>query len=193
MGKFLDRLPEKEKWVTKSFGGFDPDLHESALATVLIEQSNYHRKRILDVQRHIFKIQAKFKRLDAVYEMITTIEAGLPRITCTAFLIEAQQLYPRKDATRQKLVGQGNNLIHLGYITGAIAMALAKMQNTINISLPAGWKGQKNKTTMRKKALQIIKDHQREDSDIAETLEEEQSEHAMDAVCMALTEAGFKI
>lgn len=193
MGKFLDRLPEKEKWTTKSFGGFDPDLHESALTTILVEQSNYHRKRILDVQRHIFKIQKKYTKLDAVYEMITTIEASLPRITCTAFLIEAQQLYPKKNATRQKLVGQGNNLIHLGYITGAVAMALAKMQNTINICLPAGWKAQKNKTTMHKKALKIIKEHQREESDIAEILEEEDSEHVMDSLCMALTEAGFKI
>lgn len=193
-------------WIRARYAGFDPDLHKSGLACIEVTKKNstgqveLHRVELRSIDVHI-----KYKQLQAVHEMIRRIHEAIRELpSVDSFVIESQQLYPNNtrrslvakgnDDTRQCLVAKGNDLIMLATISGAVAGAYQNPQ-VISIKLPASWKAQKKKEPMHARAARIVEMsgavsilNGKPISDVSAS-----GSHCMDALCMALTQAGYRI
>lgn len=183
-------------WERLTYAGFDPDLHSSGLAVIEItKKRSTGQVELHDVKLFSIKVGIKYKQLQAVQEMVKRIlevVKVLPKLD--RLLIESQQLYPDKNDTRQSLVGKGNDLIMLATVSGAVAGSLGASEK-ISIKLPASWKAQKKKDPMHMRAARIV-----EQSGAPVHLEGRQVHeattaggHCMDALCMALIEAGYRL
>lgn len=192
MSKFLLDELKKEEWATFIYGGFDPDLHNSAYVRLMQKESTYGNKQILNVAAYEFSIKKKYKGFDAVQRMVEEIQVRAEEapgiFDCNKIIIEGQRLYPEKDATRQKMVGKANNLMSLAYLSGALhALAVQSCLYQVDLVQPQAWKGQKKKEPMHHRAKEILS--QSSLGHVCEGL----TIHQMDALCMALVAGGHKV
>ncbi|MBD3388163.1 MAG: hypothetical protein GF414_04455 [Candidatus Altiarchaeales archaeon] len=148
-------------------------------------------------------VDRKLKGLDAAQAMVGELFA-LSRCSLGfevgRMTVESQQLYPNRDDTRQSLVGKGNDLIMLATITGAAAALFGG-----KVLLPRQWKQQKKKEIMHSRARELWADQGTVGKSFEMTggsLSEGKALHAwdhsmdihcMDALCMAMTLAGFRV
>lgn len=186
MSSFLDTLPDTEDWRTEEVAGIDPDLHDTGIAIITVGRSNHGRKRLQEVWMKSAHIDKKLRDLDAVSNMIGAIDKALQGRSVHHAIVESQQLYFRPDDTKAKVIGQGNDLLMLATISGAATAILYQKHADVAILKPASWKGQKGKPQMHERARELIKDE-------IGTAIGEVSGHCMDALCMALTEAGWVV
>jgi hypothetical protein len=201
---FLDEIRSQgdETWSWETFTGFDPDLHTAGLGQAVVGTSSYGRKRLGPVKIRTLTIPSRFKGITAANEMIETIHAARDLFTGQRGIVEGQQVYPPKTAGRDaiaKLVGQSNDLLMLGLVSGAAAAVLLKNRVDVTVVLPAAWKAQAKKPAMHASAVSLLKKDRPEVhvegalhldlDDLVET----SSGHAMDALCMALVLAGYKL
>jgi Holliday junction resolvasome RuvABC endonuclease subunit len=191
---FLDQLRENpETWVSSMYGGFDPDLHTAGVATIRVEKSSHGRKRICRARLDVLRVPKKLKAMKAAMSMQETIHVAL---------VEGQQLYPDEKATRQSLVAKGNDLIALAHVSGTAAAAFMRSRADTVTKLPFEWKRNKKKEGMHGRAIKLLQDEKvlvylggsYEDPRVPDdTFVKSVGSHAMDALCMALTEAGYAV
>lgn len=201
----LDEIrSEKETWQTITFAGFDPDLHTSGLAKILVDVSSTGRKRLLRVALDVICIPRKLKGLNAANHMSQQVASAGEMFRADRALIEGQQLYPRDEVPKRTLVAQGNDLLMLALVSGSAFCAFARHGGRAEIKLPAQWKGQRSKDSMHKKAVsEILKVKSATINgrvfDLTGMLPDTRrfrkasGQHAMDALCMALRLAGYRV
>ena len=196
---FLANNPTEE-WIKINFGGFDPDLHNSALAIIQINISQTNeaknlRKRIYDYHILTINVHDRLKGLEACDAMIYNVQQTIrsPKFfELAGIIIESQQVYYKDNDSRAKIVGMANDLLMLATITGAAAAAMYAKGAEIRIQLPAQWKGQRKKENMHRRAREIIQDSK----DVPRVKRNEMDNwniHEMDALCMALKAGGFNV
>ena len=181
----------------KTYAGFDPDLHNSGLALIKVAESKgiVLTKKIEKVTLISLDIDKHYRALDAVTKMIEHIRHTSHTLKgrgCVAdsIIVESQQLYPNPADTRQALVAKGNDLIMLATISGAATAALGDAVSA-TIQLPRTWKKQKKKEVMHNRARSVLSEQGVEP--IGLHAEPIVNSHTMDALCMALTAAGFQV
>jgi len=189
----------EEAWEPRIYSGFDPDLHTSGLASVNVRLSSTGRKRICGAWMTIIKVPARLKGTRAAEKMCHEISkrSEVDFFTGHFATVEGQQLYPKEEDTRQKLVAVGNDLIALALVSGAAAHAFIRHDVKTSILLPREWKGNIKKTPQHVRAHRLIEaqkvtlrlgDKFCPKEDLVRA-----SSHAMDALCMALRSAGYTI
>lgn len=201
--------------------GFDPDLSHAAFAILRTFEPILNVTRITRLA--VMIVEPKRERgvvgCNAASNMIdlfrhSWIEDELN--TVTEGIIEGQQFYPRSQDDNKKKAAKANDLIDLALISGAVRSMVPKA----TIKLPAGWKGQRAKENMHQSALDIIlpqldtlhlcriKSDDTEEEPVRRKSKRGPKKvinalnpdahgfigiHAMDAICMALKSAGFKV
>jgi hypothetical protein len=135
-------------------------------------------------------IPKRFRGLTAATQMIEELYCHEDLFVGHIGVVEGQQIYPPKGNDREavaKLVGQGTDLMNLAHVSGAAQILMLRHKINSLIVLPAQWKAQAKKEAMHASALQLI------EGVTAQVPDEGASIHAMDALCMALKKAGFKV
>lgn len=190
-----------ETWTTHTSIGFDPDLHCSGLAVVTYETSSTGRRKLMTAQLWTIEVHKKYKGLQAAQMMCIAVHqfALLRDNLGGSAIVESQQIYNDPKSTRQKLIGQGNDLLMLATVSGAAAAALHRAGSQVNLMLPAQWKQQKKKEPMQRRAVKLLTSNRIRtfvnstqwtlDGDAINSA----GSHALDALCMALTEAGYNV
>jgi Holliday junction resolvasome RuvABC endonuclease subunit len=186
MSSFLDTLPDEETWHTQESAGVDPDLHTTGIAIASVARSSLGRKRLDGIWMRSASIDPKLRELDAVNAMTGAIDNAIRGKAIHQAIVESQQLYYRKNDSKAKIVGQGNDLIMLATISGIATALLFQKHVDVAILKPARWKGQANKEAMHDRLKIMIKDILNVDIDGHDS-------HCLDALCMALVGAGFKV
>lgn len=187
MKSFLDG---EETWDRFIYAGLDPDLHHTGFVTITVEKSSKSRKRILWVTSLNLTVSDKLKGLDAVHAMIERLTCRVKNIEHIDYaLVESQQSYYKDNDSRAKIVGQANDLIMLATISGAASSVFMAKGADVQIKLPAQWKGQRKKENMHRKARDILEAAECLNTKILDDM----CGHEMDALCMALTGAGYHV
>ena len=194
---YVSKRAESPITVSKVYAGFDPDLHNSGLALVSVDECTgvVKTSKLTGAMLVSLDIDKQYRNLEAVSKMIEKIrytaytikERG---VRIDSIIIESQQLYPAKESTRQALVAKGNDLIMLATISGAASAALGDAISA-TIQLPRTWKQQKSKTVMHARAEMVLQDTQVMPQGLGS--EVPKTSHTQDALCMALTAAGYKV
>lgn len=195
---FIDDIRDlgKETWPgTISYGGFDPDLHDSGLATVTYLRSSHGRRRLYSVRLETFSIHKDLKDLAAANAMIDVMSASREAFLGDETYVEGEQLYPREAHNAAKMIAMGNDLIHLAHVAGAARTLFALNRCDVTIVRPATWKGQRDKPTMHLAAAQLL---QQENPILTVNGQSCESVvglniHVLDALCMALRLGGERV
>lgn len=201
---FVDKLREDgpETWSTaKRYGGFDPDLHNSGLAFIEVSKSTRGRKKLRCASLSTVSIAKRFKDIRAVSMMGVALADWFDgrNYSCARLLVESQRIYPNPNATRQKLIGQGNDLLMLATVSGIAAGLASAAGLAVDIERPQDWKKQKKKEPMHRRAMKLLNaeevpfyyNDKKQGADL-DSLPRE-SVHALDALCMALIGAGYVV
>jgi hypothetical protein len=116
---FIDHIrSNKEIWKEKDYGGFDPDLHNSGVATATVRQSSLGRREVLRVYVDVLSIKKTLTELQAVMAMQEMIWATPEVFLAHTAIVEGQRIYPNETKTPKRAVAKGNDLINLAHISG---------------------------------------------------------------------------
>jgi hypothetical protein len=77
----------------------------------------------------------------------------------TYVVVEGQEVYPDPDASRQKLVAQSNDLLHLALVAGSVRGVAAVCRCLCKVALPKEWKKQRTKPADHKHSISILSKH----------------------------------
>lgn len=197
---FLDKLRSTdETWSTSISAGFDPDLHESGLARVEYGVSTYGRKQIQKAFLRTFTVAKKYKEAEAAEYMMATVCAHRHEFNAHEAIVEGQQIYPRDADNIPKLVAIANDMVYLGWVAGSAFSMFMLEHSDPCMKLPAQWKKQRAKEPMHEHALQLLEDDGAdlycgplESPTLVKSIDT-LSGHALDALCMALVGAGYRV
>jgi hypothetical protein len=92
----------------------------------------------------------------ALLGALTANDLFSPVFGSTYGVVEGQQVYPDPDATRQKLVAQANDLLHLALVAGSVCGVAAAHQRACKIVLPKDWKKQRTKPADHQRSIAIL-------------------------------------
>ena len=97
--------------------------------------------------------------MDQAAAMVAAVVEHLRGYMVSARLVavEAQQVYPDEDETKEETVAKANDLLRLAQVTGATqALAHSLGVQHVKAYLPAAWKGQTKKNVQHREFLQQL-------------------------------------
>lgn len=197
---FLDRIRLNPEKAVLTFSGFDPDYDTSGLAQIeVLEQVGV--RKIVEISADVIEIKKPASGMEAVSRMVQAIAGHLsPVWASTSAIVEGQQIYPNPESSREKLVAQGNDLLLLGLVSGAAAARFVQAGTATRILLPRQWKKQRKKQSQQAELGRLLMAHRPkvfvQDLEVVDSPVEtllHMCSHAIDAVLMAVTAAGFKV
>jgi Holliday junction resolvasome RuvABC endonuclease subunit len=181
---FIDEMPAQETWQVQTYAGFDPDLHAAGLAVIKHKVSSFGRRELVHIDLFSFTSHYKLKGIDAAQDMIQVMWKHQKAFQSDHAIVEGQQAYYRPDDSKSKIVGQANDLLMLGLVSGAAAAIFLSQEAKLQILKPADWKGQIRKDVQQDRVLKFLAEKA--------MVPERHTKHNLDALCMALTGAGYE-
>jgi hypothetical protein len=167
MGSFVDKKrsapPEPQRRVR--IYGYDPDTDVAGwgVLTAWIGGTPRIESAVLCIEKCASSRTGQGKADDASF---FAARMAASRLGASALdgapqyvIVEGQQVYPDPDASRQKIIAQANDLLHLALVAGAVlGVAVAKGCHT-KVPLPAEWKKQRKKAPDHKRSGDILIKH----------------------------------
>jgi hypothetical protein len=197
----LDEIRQAPDETTRTtHAGFDPDLHDAALAVVDVEVDKHQQRRLIRAACWKFRANRNLREYAATGVVVREMTRRIELFAADSATVEGQQVYNGPGQGSAEKIAKANDLLHIGAVSGA-ALALFDVNGVDAVIVkPAAWKGQRKKLPMWERAMQILK---LDDRTVLEAFDERAAKiddylddigpHCADALCMALMDGGFHV